>query len=93
MDNLRKSMKQSWVERCIATNNFHAEQIIEHPDWRIEDTVRELGRSVGSVSADLKVARFLRDEKYSAKLKSLRYFTHALEICKEIELGRKVNLI
>jgi hypothetical protein len=66
-------VKQTWIERAVDIHRFHISQLREEPNWTIERTARALNRSVGSVSQDLLIARWLKThEKQLKRCSSMR---------------------
>lgn len=66
-------IKQSWIERAVEINHFHIHQLKEEPHWTIEKTANALNRSIGSVSQDLLIARWLKThEKQIRRCSSMR---------------------
>ena len=66
-------IKQHWLERCVDIHNFHVAQIKAEPNWTVEKTAEALCRSVGSVSQDLLLARWLRThEKQLRRCSSMK---------------------
>ena len=53
-------IKQSWIETAKSIRSFHISKVRDNSNWRIEDTARELKRSIGSVSQYLTIASWLR---------------------------------
>lgn len=54
-----KRLDITWQEECDTILRFHDLQRATHEEWRLEDTSRELGISLASVSDKLQVARGL----------------------------------
>lgn len=66
-------IKQGWIERAVDIHRFHVHQLRDEPNWTIEKTARALNRSIGSVSQDLLIARWLRThEKQLKRCSSMR---------------------
>lgn len=66
-------VKQSWIERAADIHRFHIQQLRDEPDWTIEKTAKALNRSIGSVSQDLLIARWLKThEKQLKRCQSMR---------------------
>lgn len=92
-ESYKASRKQHWLDRCIATNNFHAEAIKADPNWQYRNTADELGRSLGSISNDIKIARYLKDRRYSDKIRTFKKVSYAMEFIKEVEVGMHRELL
>lgn len=90
IDHYRKARKQHWVDRCIAVHNFHVERLRIDSEWTMRNTANELDRSLGSVSQDIKIAKWLKT--HENKIRSFRRISYALEWIKEMENGRKIEL-
>lgn len=70
--------KLSWQLRVRQVNNFHLDHLKVDPKWRIEDTARELNRSIGRVSEDLMLAEWIRVDKHRVQLEKMKYINDAL---------------
>jgi transcriptional regulator len=51
---------QEWIEKAKETFKFHRSKLISNEKWTATATAKALKRSVGSVSEDLMIARWLR---------------------------------
>lgn len=65
--------KKEWLDKVRATFRFHRSKLGSHDNWTATLTARALRRSIGSISEDLKVARWLRThENEIVKCKGLK---------------------
>lgn len=69
--------EKKWIIRARETHNFHAEKKRLYEYWRLQDTARELERSLGSISEDLLVAKWLRT--HYNQLSEIKYLKDAVE--------------
>lgn len=78
--------KLHWIERAKQTQRFHAEQLRNKTNWRLQDTAELLERSIGSVSQDLLVASWCKT--HQNQLERFDYLKEALEWIRDKELER-----
>lgn len=66
-------VKQTWIQRAVEIHHFHVQQLRDDTSWTIEKTAHALNRSIGSVSQDLLIARWLKThEKQLKRCSSMR---------------------
>lgn len=71
----------TWQDRVIATRTFHKGKLIEHKgNWRIQDTAKELERSLGRISEDIQIANWMDKDP---KVKTFKKFIDALDYVKK----------
>ena len=80
---MKPPVKSSWLEKAEEVFRFHRSKLLAHDNWNVEDTASALSRSIGSVSEDLKIARWYRTHK--EKIESFEYAKEALKWIKEEE--------
>lgn len=51
-------IKLSWLEKAKETHKIHVANLKTQERWTIAKTAKALGRSIGSVSEDLMIARW-----------------------------------
>jgi hypothetical protein len=85
------SEQKKWIERAKSTYNFHRNKLIQDKKWRVQDTALRLRRSIGSVSEDLLLARWLKTNE--KELEKLDYANEALEFVKNKNRERKLDEI
>ena len=56
----RRARKRTWQENAKTIELYHLRQLLEHLSWSERKTARELNRSIGSVSEDLRLSLALR---------------------------------
>ena len=52
--------KKTWIEVSLSIYKFHITKLKDNSSWRIEDTARELKRSLGAVSQYLAIASWFK---------------------------------
>lgn len=81
-------VKISWIDRAKQTHQFHCQRIRVNKDkdikWRLKDTAKALGRSVGSISEDLLIASWLKTHS-----EQLKRFDFAWEALRYIRLRKE----
>ncbi len=80
---MKPPVKSSWLEKAEEVFRFHRSKLLAHEKWMVLDTANALERSIGSVSEDLKIARWYRTHK--EKIESFEYAKEALKWIKEEE--------
>lgn len=70
-------IKQTWLERAKDTHNYHISKRRDNQSWKLRDTAKALHRSVGSISEDLLVAKWMRTHR--VQLERFEHFKDALE--------------
>ncbi len=78
------STKQTFIEKAKDTHNIHAVRCRDDPNWKINDTARFLGRSIGSIAEDLLIVRWWRSHP-----KQIEKFNYAYEALKFIRENKK----
>jgi hypothetical protein len=66
-----------WVKRVRETNKFHVNKIKDNSKWRLTHTAKALKRSLGSVSEDIMVCKWLRT--HERQLIKFEYLGDAIE--------------
>jgi hypothetical protein len=86
---MKAPVKQDWLERAKEIHNFHIHQLRDEPDWTIEKTAKALNRSIGSVSQDILLAKWVKThEKQLKRFDSMREALAFVRSKKrELELG------
>ena len=74
---MNETPKPEWLDRVKKTYYHHVKAIKDNPKHTIAETAKELNRSLGPVSEDLKVASWLRT--HSHQLEKFEYFKDAIE--------------
>lgn len=85
--------KPEWIEKVKATHRFHVAKLKENRKWTIKQTAKALGRAIGPVSEELKLADWLRT--HSRQLEEFDYIHEAIEYVRQrrhIMLTEDVNL-
>lgn len=66
-------IKLDWLNRAVQVHNFHVAQMKDEKNWTVEKTADALNRSVGSVSQDIKIAKWCKThEKQLRRFNSMR---------------------
>ena len=83
IENLKKQIKDEkrWNVKCLGILTFHTMMQVTRENvrgnkWRVEDSARELGLSVGFISESLKLAKALGQNdklKYFSRENALNY--------------------
>ena len=71
-----ESKRQTWIEKAIETYKFHRSKLLIDDKWTVVGTSKLLKRSLGSVSEDLLIAKWLKTHK--EKLEKFSYAYEAL---------------
>jgi hypothetical protein len=81
-------VKSTWVERAIEIHQFHVHQLKSESSWTVEKTAKALNRSIGSVSQDLLIARWLKThDKQLKRCSSMRDALALIRMkCREMQL-------
>lgn len=81
--------KLHWIDRALATNKYHQDRLREDEDWTLLETAEKLGRSLGSVSEDIKIASWMKT--HEMQLRQIKTAGAALAYIrkkeKELNLG------
>lgn len=72
-----------WIERARATRQYHSEQKKKDFKWRVSDTAACLNRSIGSISEDLLIAKWLKT--HEEEIRKFETAREALTFVKELE--------
>lgn len=80
--------QQEWIKKAIATHIFHVTKARDNPAWKLANTAKYLRRSIGSVSQDILIARWLRT--HEEEIKSFEFAKDALAWIREYQ--RTINL-
>jgi len=86
---LKPSIKPSWLEKAEDTLRFHRQQLQSHERWKESDTASALNRASGSVSEDLKIARWLKTHR--EVIEGFKFAKEALKWIKEEERKRELE--
>lgn len=70
-------MQQKWLEKAKETHKFHLSKLQSHDKWRVQDTAKSLRRSLGGISEDLLIVRWLKT--HEKQLERFNYGYEALE--------------
>lgn len=89
MKHYMNAKKQYWLDRAIATHQFHVEHLKVDCNWRVQDTADELQRAIGSISQDLLLADWLKT--HENKIKSFTRRTYALEWIADMKKGMRLS--
>jgi hypothetical protein len=73
--------RPEWIARCVNTYNYHAKKLRENSAWKLQDSARTLGRSVGSICEDILLATWVKTDE--DKLVKFKYIRDALVYCRE----------
>lgn len=76
-------VKKDWIERAIETFRYHRSKLLTEDKWTATLTAHKLGRSIGSVSEDLKIARWFRT--HQKDIEKCEYAYEALSFIKKKE--------
>lgn len=82
--------KITWVQRAKTTHRVHASNLSDDPNWKIEDTAKELNRSVGRVSEDLMLVRYMSTHPRVELFKTAQ---EALEYCRKIKRDQRRMIV
>lgn len=80
--------KITWQERVHLVHLFHTSHLKEDANWTIAKTAKELNRSIGRVSEDLTIVRWMRTYPQLEKMKSPQ---DALEFIKKKKREMEIN--
>ncbi len=70
-----------WLERAKETYKFHRSKLLANDKWNTTLTAKSLRRSIGSVSEDLTIARFCKDNE--KEIEKMKYAYEALDYIRE----------
>jgi hypothetical protein len=73
--------EREWLVRVRMTSRYHSNKMKADNGHRLTDTAKELKMSIGSVSQDLMVARWLRT--HSNEIEKCKYLGEALEFIRK----------
>jgi hypothetical protein len=82
---------RTWLDKAIDTYNYHARKIKENRRWTTRDTAKALVRSLGSISEDIKIAKWCRSHR--TKLEEFKYAKDAISWIREKEASLEVDEI
>lgn len=71
------------MEDAETINNYHKEKLRANPKHRVQDTAKELNKSIGRVSEYLQLATALKDNEMRKKLERFKYAEDALGFLKD----------
>ena len=80
-----------WIDKAKETQRFHAEMRRENSDWRLQDTAKALKRSLGGVSEDLLIVKWLKTHR--EEIEAFKYASKALEFIRELQEEEKIEEI
>lgn len=81
--------EKNWVKRVKQVAIYHASQLKDDESWRLEDTARELKRSVGRISEDLMLVRYMKTHPRVETFENIR---DAVEYCKKIKKQQRLEV-
>lgn len=81
--------EKSWVTRVKHVALYHTSQLKDDESWRLEDTARELKRSVGRISEDLMLVRYMKTHPRVELFDNIR---DAVEYCKKIKKQQRLEV-
>lgn len=70
-----------WIERAKETHRFHRSKLLSDDKWTTTRTAKALRRSIGSVSEDLLICRWLKT--HEKELLKFEYAYQALEFIRD----------
>lgn len=76
-------IKQTWIERAKGTYKFHRSKLLSHDKWTVAQTAKSLKRSLGSVSEDLLISKWLKT--HGMQLEKFDYCYEALAFIRKKE--------
>ena len=79
-----ESRKQTFIEKAKDTHNVHAVRCRDDPKWRVQDTAKFLGRSIGSICEDLLIIKWWKSHP-----KDIERFSYAYEALEFIRVKKK----
>lgn len=88
-DNVNGS--RAWLDKAIDTYNYHARKVKGNRKWTTRDTAKALSCSIGAISEDMKIARWLRSHR--TKLEEFKYRKDAINWIREKEASLEVDEI
>ena len=77
------------MEKSEETLRFHRQQLQSHDHWTEKNTAESLNRASGSVSEDLKIARWLKTHR--EVIEGFKFAKEALKWIKEEERKRELE--
>lgn len=80
-----------WIERAKETRRFHRSKLLDNPDWNTVKTAKALRRSMGSISEDLLIARWLKT--HETQLEKFKHAYQALEFIREKQKEQELSEI
>ena len=75
------SEQPKFIEKARETYKFHRSKRISNEKWTTVQTAKALRRSIGSISEDLLIARWLKT--HEKQLEKFKYAYEALEFIRE----------
>lgn len=75
------SEQPKYIEKARETYKFHRSKLLSNDKWTTVQTAKALRRSIGSISEDLLIARWLKT--HEKQLEKFKYAYEALEWIRE----------
>lgn len=70
-----------FIEKARETYKFHRSKLLSNDNWNTSKTAKALRRSIGSISEDLMIARWLKT--HEKQIEKFSYAYEALEYIRE----------
>lgn len=81
--------EKPWVKRVKALALYHTSQLRADETWRLEDTAKEMNRSVGRISEDLMLVRYMKTHPRVELFENIR---DAVDYCREIKKKQRMEV-
>ena len=81
--------KPSWVERVKHVALIHKSNLEDDENWTLQKTAKLLDRSVGRISEDLMLARYM---KTHPRVETFSTVQDALEYCRRIKKHERLTI-
>jgi hypothetical protein len=78
-----------WLERAKETHKYHSRKKKENKKWRLQDTAKELNRSLGSICEDILISKWYKTHPHL--IEKCSYAKDALEVIREKEADLAVD--
>jgi hypothetical protein len=78
---MSEKQQQKWIIKAKETYKFHRSKLLSTDDWTLNMTSKILKRSLGSISEDLLIAKWLKT--HEKQLEKFEYMYEALEFIRE----------
>jgi hypothetical protein len=80
---MKDSKETFWLTRARDTYEYHAYKKKLDKKWKVQDTAKALRRSIGAVSEDLTVIKWMKNNLESNDMNKFDYIKDALEFIRE----------